>query len=356
MLMCLSSGSRPRYKQDVIRALAMPISSELQFRYDTELVSDSVLRMIEDGTIIGEDVLIAYADQTIPNGDVAPTGPFEMVPVRLAKLASASLPGRTVSLIFSLEDVVYASNLQAFNNDVDNLTGGSLPRWVSGMREGLLCTQLTNRPTTFVQADDLRQWEEVVTQLADRKDFSDEETFITVLGLLSKRDVQAMSATLRHLPWPKELTADDHRDLTIYHYHPSRAPSTLAVSVDIGPQLGLESNRVSTLDSRYDIRRFRIRSGDPPLGTQASWVRLTVEAPKAGGPLDFEMKIRVKGNWLTRLGIATMIALGISGAQMVPLATRVDLSAAEQWATGVGVFAVSLVAGIAAAWGIRRSI
>jgi len=39
MFVCLSSGSSARYREDILRALAMPVGSRLQFRYDQKWVA-----------------------------------------------------------------------------------------------------------------------------------------------------------------------------------------------------------------------------------------------------------------------------------------------------------------------------
>ena len=356
MLICLSSGDRPRYRQDVLRAIALPTASQLQFRYDRRWVSDRVLQMIEAGTIVGQNVLIVYADQSRPADGSTPSGPIELLPVRLAKIVSAALPGQTVSLIFLLGSVTYASDLGAFNNDVSNLTGHSLPRWADDKPAGLYFTEMPSRPTTFVEIDDLGHWEELVTQIASRRDFDGEETFFTVIGLTTEDEWNGMGASLRHLPWPKELPADAYRELILYHYHPSKSPTDLVISVSVGPELRLESRAKSRLDSRYDVKRFRVRSGDPALGSQGSWINLTAEGAAVPGPFELEIRIQVSGNWLKRLGITAAIAAGLTGAQIIPLVTRGDLNTVEQVASGLLVFLVSMVAGGAVAWGIRRSI
>ena len=83
--------------------------------------------------------LIACADKSRPSDGSIPTGVVKLVPVRIAKVIFAAVPGQTVSLVFSLGKVTYASNLDAFNNEVFNLTGGGLPRWVNGNPQGIYC-------------------------------------------------------------------------------------------------------------------------------------------------------------------------------------------------------------------------
>ena len=64
MYICLSSGIRPRYRDDVLRTLAMPAGTRLQLRYDQNWVAPEVLQAVSHGTILDVPVLIAYVDQS----------------------------------------------------------------------------------------------------------------------------------------------------------------------------------------------------------------------------------------------------------------------------------------------------
>ena len=46
MLLCLSSAAMPRYKQDILRALAMPAGARLQFRYNLRWVAQALHRTV----------------------------------------------------------------------------------------------------------------------------------------------------------------------------------------------------------------------------------------------------------------------------------------------------------------------
>lgn len=356
MIICLSSGSSPRYKQDVIRALALPIGSNLQFRYEKRWVSDGLLSKIQDNSIVGQEVLIAYADQSIPDDGSIPTGDIQLVPVRLAQVTYAAALGRTTLLIFSLHKFVYASNVNAFNDEVMNLTGNSLPKWVEGKPEGKYCIELNNRPTNFIEIPGLGQWEEVVTQLANRKDFKQDGAFITVLGLMTEDEILKMGAELKHKPWIKELGANKNMELVIYHYYPTTSPVISQVIVNTGEELRLHSSPACTLDSRYDLKKFHLESGDPPSGHQGSWINIVLEGQDKTNRLEMEINLKIKGNQLKRFGIASAIAVFLTGAQIVPLLTRVDLTDVNKIISGVIIFLVSLGVGITVVWGIRRSI
>jgi hypothetical protein len=122
----------------------MPIGTELQFRYDLRWLSASVVQRIQQGTLANEEVIIAYADQSTPPAEDA--GAIELIPIRRARVVSAVTPGKTVSLVFTLGKVVYASDLAAFNSEVANLSGNALPRWVNRQAQGVYCTQLNTPP------------------------------------------------------------------------------------------------------------------------------------------------------------------------------------------------------------------
>jgi len=269
---------------------------------------------------------------------------------------TAVAPGRTVSLIFSIDKVVYSSNLNAFNNEVSNLTGSSLPRWVDGRPKGSYCTELSSRPTNFIEIEDLGHWEQVVTQLAERKDFQHEETFFTVVGLLREGELDAMGAELRHVPWPQELPANERRGLVLYHYHPTKSPVSLEILISVGPELKMQSPAKIKLDSRYDLKKFQIQSEDPLFRTQGSWISLVTQDSAVMERFELEIGVRVRGNRLKRLGIATVIALGLTGAQIAPLVTRGDLTPTIKLVSALLILALSFVVGFAAVWGIRRSI
>jgi len=46
MLLCLSSGFTPRYREHVLRAISMPSGSRLRFRYELSLIPESLKPLI----------------------------------------------------------------------------------------------------------------------------------------------------------------------------------------------------------------------------------------------------------------------------------------------------------------------
>lgn len=352
MLICLSSGERPRYRQDVLRAIALPLRAQLQFRYDKRCASPGVLQMINQGRIVGEEVLIAYADQSRPESE----GTVELVPVRLATVTSATAPGSTLSLIFSLGRVVHAADLTTFNNEITGLSGGALPKWTNGKLTGLYCNELNSRPASIVEIEDLGGWELVVTQLSQHEDFESEETFFTVVGLLTQAKLSEITAKLRHIEWPDALPADEDHELVIYHYHSSKSPSEYVMSASAGAHLKFESSPELRLDSRYDLKKLRIRTGDPTFRSKRTWITLSANTKSMTGTLELDMEVTVKANYLKRIGTVAAIAIMLTVVQIVTLVTRGDLSIGGKVASVLAILVASIVVAVAAVWGIRRSI
>ena len=85
MLILLSSAARKLYREDVLRALFLPVRAELKFRYRQKYLSskvhDDLLAKTADRTDNGyqpEKALIAFADNDCSNGHLP------LVPVRFA--------------------------------------------------------------------------------------------------------------------------------------------------------------------------------------------------------------------------------------------------------------------------------
>jgi hypothetical protein len=51
MLVLLSSGATRRYRDDIIRVLALPKGAELQFRYDRRYIDDALLTGIDTNKV-----------------------------------------------------------------------------------------------------------------------------------------------------------------------------------------------------------------------------------------------------------------------------------------------------------------
>lgn len=351
MIICLSSGASQRYRQDVLRALALPIGSKLQFRYDTKWISVKTMEMIEDGCLVGQDVIIAYIDQS--EADESVEGQYiNVIPVRIGKVSSAAVTGGTVALEFTIGTMAHAADLPAFNAELISLSEGALPKWVGQKPEGKYCAELESEPSKLDNTNGIDQWQKTVIQLAERDDFKEETTFFTVLGLLSESEYHKAGVALAHADWKQKVAPSSDNELIVYHFHPKSPSPEVTLSVTVGEGLELESSPKVSVDSRYDLKRFRVRSLDPPTN-RGSWISIALA--KAGDvQLDIEVATIVKSDFLSRLVTGLVIAIGLALAQVVAvLASDYDR---DVKAVAVGFVLVgSIVVGMGAAFGLRRS-
>ncbi len=61
-LICLSSGMTPQYRLDVLRLMALPTGTEIQFRYDVALIDSDIREGLGQNAMQGSSVLLAYVD------------------------------------------------------------------------------------------------------------------------------------------------------------------------------------------------------------------------------------------------------------------------------------------------------
>jgi len=181
MILCLSSGSRERYRQDVILSLAMPEDHVLQFRYDMNWVSPIILDKFKNNSIINETALIAYLDQSDKEKEP------ELIPCRLAQIINAATHGSTVSLQFTLGEFAYASDIQALNHEIRSLPGGTVPDWgEAGKPRGHYCVWIESQKlSTVVTSSELYVWENIVKHIAVRNDFLCEKCFYIVDSIVN---------------------------------------------------------------------------------------------------------------------------------------------------------------------------
>src|SRR4051794_24734865 len=90
MMFLLSSAGSKLYRDDVLRALAAPSNSILQFRYDEKYVPAADLEHL--GSLSGEKGFVCHATKASKG--------WEIFPVREVKIEQVLRIGRTVSVRF----------------------------------------------------------------------------------------------------------------------------------------------------------------------------------------------------------------------------------------------------------------
>jgi hypothetical protein len=137
-----------------------------------------------------------------------------------------------------------------------------LPQHTEGGLEGRYWFELDEVPG-LTRTTDLGTWEKIVEQIAPRSDFADERFFYAVEGLV---DVSA-DEVLRARENTFNLRQARDYDLRLYHFHPSEGdPEALVSATASGVSLSFAMTPELLLDSRYDLKRIRFRTGSPVPG------------------------------------------------------------------------------------------
>lgn len=140
MLLLLSSAAAPRYKQDIIRALAMPVGAPLQFRYKFKWIDQGLHDLVKANRLRGRQACIAYIDQSQPG-----TVP-EIAPVRAATFRGSEVQGDFCVVELELAGFAFVQDVKAFNKQLRTQCT-NLPDWARGSShpKGNYCEEIETK-------------------------------------------------------------------------------------------------------------------------------------------------------------------------------------------------------------------
>jgi hypothetical protein len=372
MLLLFSSGARPRYRDDIVRALALPRGAELQFRYERAIVSDSLLARFQGNELRDENGLISYLW-------INPTlREVKFVPCRFVSVLSSEVVG--TSHIIRLEMHEFAAldeptlraslgpeDLQLIPSWPD---GNSSPTHLAG--KFLFEAHVSNLTGSY----NLAAFETVVSALAKFEHFKDHKTvFYTVRGIV---DLDAKVS--EHWPGsfvqPRRtvyhLAAGNRYEIEVYCFSPIQVVySDIDTSVihlnSESEEIEFSSVKSHQVDSEYDIKRFRFFTASRP-DTFSSALRLYItraatekepsnsaaphraEPPSTSGGVtansaaeeiaDIVLPVRFHGALALSVVRALLITIGTAGPAMVAANTAGKLTLAVSAAMlGIGLAA-----------------
>ena len=252
MLFCLSSGASARYLEDVIRALAMPQGTHLQFRYAKSWLDESTVAKIETRTICGEKAIISYIDQSKPG--VTP----RIVPCRLAVVRDVNILGHSFCIDLEVTKFAFAKNIESFQQEIRKVDGGNLPHWDEEAGEpklyGKWFLELSDHFCDFSETDNLKEWENIVKELGKSEDFENKnlDLFFHVVGI-GRIDQPGNRVALHDGYYP--IRSNTEYQILIYQFQPGRVPENKWLKLTTSERrIGLSSNPLVIIDSRYDLK------------------------------------------------------------------------------------------------------
>ena len=359
-LLCLSSGIRPRYREDVLRAASMPKGSRLRFRYLAELVPDELRAKLSANVLIGSDVVIAYLARY--DASVPPTA----VPIRGAKLWSSKVAGQIVLLDFELEEFRVAENVQAFNNALR--VEADFPRWEGNVLQGAFCNRI-HKTLAYVQpGSGVDRWQDLVGTLRRHRDFDDIPFFYYVTGVYSPNGKEPLI--------PEQgcwgLKANETYEIRLIQSIPG---SDEKGSIKIGDVDWLvaqaEDENVSFLstnrlaiDSPYDEKIVRLRTATSSLTRHSlvAFQRISPQRDKESGAegastvedavWQFEMPLVISPRRWTLMWQGLLVGALLAAQALVPIWSNSQL--ADKGLVSIIAVVIGLLTGVVASFGLRK--
>lgn len=330
-LFLLSSDYSPRYKQDVLRCLAAPIGSFVQFRYDKVHLSDGAKESLIGNKKVfpQEGVVCSVASKGV--------GVLPIVPVRAVIVTDCREHGATVSITLKMGDIALADPA-TFTQDLHQIAKKSTPQRLKEGDDpvGYYCFDAEALPAGFQTGATLDLWERTVIILREQHAYKDEQFFWVTLGV--EREGKEIDTDNLHA-WPTSLEPNrDHR-LFVYHFQPrgGNRPDT-TMQVTLGDVLESVVPPDTKIDSRYDLKTWVFRTKANPQRTQKTWLRIS-----PANAWDLDLRVAVKpsiAGWLLRSALAGPLVAAPAIIALLP--QNLDHSTKHAlilWAIGFGVLA-----------------
>jgi len=359
MDICLSSGSTPQYKRDILRAIESPAGAWLQFRYRKTWLSADVQRAVLSRPFLPRPAIIAYVDQT--NSSKQP----EFVPLRSALITDVASHGTTVSLQLELGDFVFdAAHTAEFNSFLQSFPDS--PHWIDGKTKGLYWLASDGCPK-LPRVEDLTAFEQIIDNVGNRSDFATESLFVYLRQICDLDRHRRVTASRGEFA----LKPNGVYDIHVYQFHPRDMGKGMLEFASGTPHIAFRSNERLEFTSRYDFRRLSFTVGSPllslaylfsfpeerrvrtPRGT-ISVSRVSTQGIDARQQKDWDLDLRFQIEPDSETTIMTGVFAGILIA--VPSAITLASTGKWNWPAAVVIFGASVLAGIFAVIGIKKPL
>jgi hypothetical protein len=316
-----SSGARPEYLENDVRALALLPDTDIQFRYSKRWVCPEFVEAVSKGELVGSTAYIAYLD--------AKTSTFVLV----RETSVAGCYARGSSYILRLRAKRYFNHPDHPDleirvaslaihptpkfDDSGKLTSGA---FVVPLSKPLDFNDLVEHDNDDVDPKHLNAFESTIDKLGQHADFQTIERGLFV-NLIDVRDEANQSV---QLPEVKGLKAGKTYKVTLYHYLARLAPQIdwkpfwIKVQSD-NKNVRFQSDINLKIESGYDVRDI-VFSLDPDMPSEKIGIDIRLVAlTEQGEPvLKLYLAFQAGRKLLKPIIQAAFIAGGLIGPQLVP--------------------------------------
>jgi len=350
---CFSSGAQRQYRDDIIRAMAMPAGCELTFRYRHKYLTRAVQDYLKAGKVSGTDeVLICYLDQSDRSR------PVDFIPVRFATLIEAPVIGDFVVLRMRVQHFAVSENLEAFNSELQSRSA-EIPKWPKEAEEkyarGAFWLEVDDYPKSVINSASISDWQKMVGHLLARKDFAATGPFYQIVGL---HDLKSQTV-VEMKEGEYSLQPGTEYEMLIDHFFSmsNLANSQLEVSV-AGTALTFITGAKIQIDSPYNRHWLRFKTAEPIKNER---VVITINKKESGQDptVQFDLPINISGRLTKAILVGLAVGLLLAIPQIIP--AWVNPSFASRglfWLIGLTAFIAifNFAVGIAASLNFRNPI
>src|SRR5713226_4392708 len=165
--LCLSSGLTPQYRLDILRLLALPRGTYIQFRYEEAIIAKTLRAALAQNALRDAKVLLAHVDCN-PSAR-QPDGNCPITPCRYSTLVTSNKVGEFYFLQFRVEEFAPCQDTVSFQKQLP----GDRPHWTATNEVvGDWCFESGIGEQTCRKERQLDGWQNVIRLLTRSDDFA----------------------------------------------------------------------------------------------------------------------------------------------------------------------------------------
>ena len=363
MILLISSDAARRYSDDIIRALAQPPGTDLQFRYDLNHFDPALRVRATTGRLTSTVAMIAYMAANKAAGTVT------LASVRMAVIKHCKMVGSSCILTLGVGNYLVPLDDAAIRARLSPHEARLLPSWQGGQHpHGHFAIEVAGTLEAghvAAAGKEMEAFEKTAAALGQFAPFNSATgiAFFAVSSIVDEAP-GAKRWWRRPVPNPRlehdrfQLKSGSRYNVDVYTYRPAGSmltgPATKLTIDSDEKAVRFTSSKEMVLDSRYDLNRFSFTTDQllnaVPAGLRIALAITSGTPPAAEQRCDIILRTRF-GGWERKAILrAGLLAAGTAWPAIIGVAYKDQFSLWVALAMCIG----PLVAGYAGTFPLLR--